>query len=247
MKQRNPFPIISLVAAVCAAGPLLAQSSGSEPVPRPEASETRPARPDRAARRIEAGEARDPARARPESRVEGAWKIGLTTVPIDDLLRAHLDIPKPVGCLVKTVVEGSPADKAGIRTNDIILSADRAAVSDEISLRKAVQAAGNANKMVVLSVIHKGSVRDIEVKPAGPPPVRREAPERRDAPPQAGEPGVAQNRRFEEMSARLRRMQQQLENQEARIKRLEQQLAKPRPANRERPGIPQEARPMPGE
>src|SRR4051812_28528861 len=48
--------------------------------------------------------------------------IGVMGAPMDESLRKHFDLEDGQGILVGDVMQGSPADKAGIKKNDILLS-----------------------------------------------------------------------------------------------------------------------------
>jgi S1-C subfamily serine protease len=60
------------------------------------------------------------------------------------------------------VVPGSPADKAGIKENDIILSIDGQKLTEEISLGQIVQRK-NPGDVLRLQVSSAGRVRDVSV------------------------------------------------------------------------------------
>lgn len=79
-----------------------------------------------------------------------AW-IGLTVQDMDARLAQYLQLPGNNGVLVKRVVQKSPADKAGIRDGDIILSLDRDDVHSQdeyYALMKGVAAGETINMEV---------------------------------------------------------------------------------------------------
>jgi membrane-associated protease RseP (regulator of RpoE activity) len=53
----------------------------------------------------------------------GGW-LGVHSVPVSDALRAHIDIPEGQGIVLEFVADGGPAEAAGLRANDIVLSLD---------------------------------------------------------------------------------------------------------------------------
>ncbi|NTW55739.1 MAG: DegQ family serine endoprotease [Chlorobiaceae bacterium] len=72
--------------------------------------------------------------------------LGVTLQDIDDNLAKGLRLQKTEGVLVGTVVEGSPAQKGGIRTGDVLLEFNSNKITDSAELRNwiAAQAPGTA-------------------------------------------------------------------------------------------------------
>jgi membrane-associated protease RseP (regulator of RpoE activity) len=90
--------------------------------------------------------------------------IGVSNTTVEPALRAQLGLPKNQGLLVTEVGKGTPAERAGIEVNDILLAFDDMPISDETSLIEAVQA--NAEKTVKLSLVRKGQkLTGLEVTP----------------------------------------------------------------------------------
>jgi S1-C subfamily serine protease len=56
--------------------------------------------------------------------------LGLDTQPLDDKLREALNLPSQDGALVNSVVPNGPADRAGVKPGDVILSFDQQPVTD---------------------------------------------------------------------------------------------------------------------
>ncbi|WP_435019563.1 trypsin-like peptidase domain-containing protein [Tundrisphaera sp. TA3] len=65
--------------------------------------------------------------------VRGFLGVGSQEVSAEQAARAHLEEPR--GALVSLVLPGSPAEKAGLRVDDIIVGIDGKAVDDPIALR----------------------------------------------------------------------------------------------------------------
>ncbi|HEU4887794.1 MAG TPA: PDZ domain-containing protein [Thermoanaerobaculia bacterium] len=65
--------------------------------------------------------------------------LGVSLVDLSDELRDHFGAPKDAGLLVGSVEDGSPADKAGIKTGDIIVSLDGKEVESTSELRRALR------------------------------------------------------------------------------------------------------------
>jgi len=87
----------------------------------------------------------DPARAQDDdSGATGArppvW-LGVGVQPLDAALREAFDLDRP-GVLVNRVIEGSPADQAGLRTGDIITRVDGRSVESAADLRQLLQRHG---------------------------------------------------------------------------------------------------------
>ncbi|HET8775763.1 MAG TPA: PDZ domain-containing protein [Thermoanaerobaculia bacterium] len=71
--------------------------------------------------------------------VGGRTYIGVSLVNLSPELRDHFGAPKDAGVLVESVQDDSPADKAGIKVGDIVLSADGDDVKSSADLRTALR------------------------------------------------------------------------------------------------------------
>ena len=65
--------------------------------------------------------------------------IGVSLANLSPELREHFGAPKEAGVIVESVQDDSPADKAGIRVGDIVLSADGKDVKSSADLRMALR------------------------------------------------------------------------------------------------------------
>jgi S1-C subfamily serine protease len=65
--------------------------------------------------------------------------LGVSAIDLTPELREHYGADKDAGILVGAVEDGSPAEKAGLRVGDIILSVDGAEVGSAMGLRKALR------------------------------------------------------------------------------------------------------------
>jgi len=90
-----------------------------------------------------------------------AW-LGVTTQELSDELRDALDI-KNDGVLVNRVLTGSPAEKAGLRKGDVIISFNDRSVDSPPALADAVQTAG-VGASVNLRVVRRGSVQNMSAR-----------------------------------------------------------------------------------
>jgi membrane-associated protease RseP (regulator of RpoE activity) len=117
---------------------------GEEPAPKPKKVEPRKAEP----------KAETP-------RIPKPW-LGISPEDLPDELRAQLDLPEGEGLLVTEVVSGSPAEKAGLKKNDILTKIDGKAVKGEDSLAK-FMASARAGQEATLTVLRKSKEQTIKV------------------------------------------------------------------------------------
>lgn len=93
-----------------------------------------------------------------------AYWIGIQGGPIaDPILRTHLQLADDVGVVVMDVVPKSPADKAGLKKHDILLSVNGEPIENMLALQKAV--AEGKGKAIELKVIRVGQETTVTVTP----------------------------------------------------------------------------------
>ncbi len=162
----------------------------------------------------------------------GAWKLGIRCEPLDDLLHSHLSIPKDVGLVVREVMNDSPAAKAGLRTNDVLLAIGDKPLTQFPQLVEAVQRTARAGEPLVLKVLHEGKERTVTVKPEGSPPAANEGRGKPVTPDAAG-PLADPGRVVGELRGMIERQQRQLDElrkrlaiQQQEIRKLRQSLSK---------------------
>ncbi len=91
--------------------------------------------------------------------------IGVSVANVEPALRAQLQIPANKGLLINEVFKDSPAEKAGINVNDILLSIDGKPLVEQKKLVELVQASGD--KTITVELLHEGKPRgDVEITPA---------------------------------------------------------------------------------
>lgn len=95
--------------------------------------------------------------------------IGIFLAPLSDELRAQIDIPADQGVLVRQVVPGSPAEKAGIKPFDILLTANDEKLTDPGQLTDLVRAQGAQSKEIKLDVLRRGEHESIVLTPEARP------------------------------------------------------------------------------
>ena len=88
--------------------------------------------------------------------------LGLQPEELSDELRAQLDLEDGVGLLVTDVREDSPALKAGLKKNDILLKIDGKPVKGEESLAKFIQTA-KVGQEATLTILRKGKEQALKV------------------------------------------------------------------------------------
>lgn len=96
-----------------------------------------------------------------KGRVTRGW-LGVSIQPVTQELARSFNLPKAQGALVGDVIAASPADKAGIKRGDVIVSFNGKEIKESSSL-PALVASVPAGKTVPVEVIRKGNERTIEV------------------------------------------------------------------------------------
>ncbi|MCG3127042.1 MAG: hypothetical protein CHACPFDD_01899 [Phycisphaerae bacterium] len=91
--------------------------------------------------------------------------IGVRVAPVPGALAAHLG---DKGVMVANVVEGSPADEAGLERHDIIVSVDGEAINDGNDLISAIGEAG-VGATLKMGVIQHGKSNTLKLKTARRP------------------------------------------------------------------------------
>ena len=105
--------------------------------------------------------------APPGAAKAGEYWLGIMCISPDPALRAQLNLPDRQGLLVVRVLPDSPAAKAGIARNDILLRLGERKLGDPRDLVEAVAAAKTA--AVKIDLIRSGKRLTIEATPAKRP------------------------------------------------------------------------------
>jgi len=126
----------------------------------------------------------------PELETKGSvtrgW-LGVSIQKITPELAQSLDLDDRHGALVADVTSDGPADKAGIKRGDVIVSYDGKKVSESSAL-PALVAVSPVGKTVPVEIVHKGKTKTVEVEIAK---LQDQAAEADDATPQKGKWGLA--------------------------------------------------------
>jgi membrane-associated protease RseP (regulator of RpoE activity) len=118
-----------------------------EPAPKPAPRKAEP-------RKAEPKKAEAPKAPRP-------W-LGIQPEELPDELRAQLDLADGEGLLVTEVLSGSPAEKAGLKKNDILTKIDGKPVKGEEALAKFMSSA-KAGQEATLTVLRKSKEQTYKV------------------------------------------------------------------------------------
>ncbi|MBT3268258.1 Do family serine endopeptidase [Candidatus Poribacteria bacterium] len=94
-------------------------------------------------------------------KVVRAW-LGVMIGPVEDDVAQRLGLEKPQGALVSSVVDGSPASKAGLEPFDIILLADGRQMDNHNELRNYISSSP-VGKKVELTVLRDGQRKELTV------------------------------------------------------------------------------------
>ncbi|MDI7775118.1 Do family serine endopeptidase [Asticcacaulis sp. EMRT-3] len=98
--------------------------------------------------------------------------LGLKGNTITGDIASSLGMDRPEGVLVSDVYPGGPADKAGLKTGDVIISLDGQAVNDEASLKYRINLMSPGDTVEVKG-LRSGKPIDVHLKaevPSGNPP-----------------------------------------------------------------------------
>lgn len=121
-----------------------------------------------------------PEQPRAQPTASSYW-IGILGGEVSPALRTHLGL-EGAGVLVREVVPGSPAEKAGLKQHDVLLSANGKAVTDMSVLATIVrEVGGKPGAKIAIDLLRTGAHQQLTIVPA----VRPEAPAV-EAPPAAG-------------------------------------------------------------
>ena len=95
---------------------------------------------------------------------EPKFWVGIFCRPADEAMRAQLKIPADRGVVVDGVAPESPAEKAGLKNHDVLLSVGERALAEPAQLMEEVEAVGE--KELEFKVLRQGKELMVKVTPA---------------------------------------------------------------------------------
>ena len=98
-----------------------------------------------------------------ETMANGSYSKPYIGVSVSDLEESYLAYGVPAGVAVLEVVEGGPAEAAGVLANDIITSVDGKAITCTDELKQAIADAG-AGKTITLGIYRQGETLEVTLK-----------------------------------------------------------------------------------
>ena len=104
-----------------------------------------------------------------EGRIVRPW-FGATGQSLTPQLAEALSLERPAGVVIETVIEGSPAQAAGIRRGDVVKAIDGEAVEGVDALRFGI-ATIPLGERASLSILRDGEMLDIDFTASPPPEV----------------------------------------------------------------------------
>ncbi|HVY06829.1 MAG TPA: Do family serine endopeptidase [Burkholderiales bacterium] len=90
-------------------------------------------------------------------------RIGVQIQDVNQALANSFGLPKPQGALISGVEPGSPAEKAGLKSGDVVLAVNGKEINQLSELSGAIAATKPGNN-ARLQVWHEGKSRDVDVK-----------------------------------------------------------------------------------
>jgi len=87
--------------------------------------------------------------------------LGVQLVEPTPELREHLGGPPDAGVLISKVLEGMPAEEAGLRVGDLIVAVDRRDIEDTRDLIRALRE--HAGESVDIEIVRDGSTMRLSV------------------------------------------------------------------------------------
>ncbi len=99
---------------------------------------------------------------RAPARMEKVTYAGVNVGEVPEVVSKHLPIPRGMGLVVMEIVKGSPAEKAGIRKDDILLRFDDQLLASQDQLRKLTRSRKTGDK-VALTLMQEGKEKAVEL------------------------------------------------------------------------------------
>jgi serine protease Do len=97
-----------------------------------------------------------------KGKVVRGW-LGIEITPVNDVMVKNFNLPEKFGALVNGVIEGSAAEKGGIKRGDVIVEVDGIKIKDQLALQDIVSKT-EPGKVVKVAVIRNGRQTMLNVK-----------------------------------------------------------------------------------
>lgn len=94
--------------------------------------------------------------------------LGIATAEVPGMVADHLGLSDGTGVVIRTVYPGSPAEKAGLKVNDIITTLNDKPIADPEALTSAIRS-HKAGDRITVGLIQKGKAAKAEVTLTPPP------------------------------------------------------------------------------
>lgn len=104
--------------------------------------------------------------ARPAENLSEFW-IGVAGNSVDSVFRLHLDLPENQGMLITEVIADSPAARAGLKTNDVLVMAGEKPIKESADLAALI--GEKKESLLALRLIRAGKPIIVEITPARRP------------------------------------------------------------------------------
>lgn len=154
---------------------------------------------------------------------QSSWRIGLMAEPLPAALREHFAIPEKQGILVSRILPDSPAEKAGLKKNDIILKLSNEPVANIEKMRELVERHHRLQRPMNIEVIREGKTENVVIKPPVAAPIPKADPERqRTAEAMPQHPRMAQQQ--ERIAKDLARQAREIEELRKQLNQLRKEI-----------------------
>jgi serine protease Do len=97
-----------------------------------------------------------------KGKVEWGW-LGVSITEVSDDDAERLKLAEPKGVLVRGVIPGEPADRGGLKANDVLRTLDGAPLDGPRDLQRLVSSSP-VGKKVKLGLVREGATRELEVE-----------------------------------------------------------------------------------
>jgi hypothetical protein len=100
-----------------------------------------------------------------ESKAPKTWMIGVSCQPASPVLRSQLQLDDDIGLVVTRVLQGGAGEKAGLKSNDVLMFADQKPLGNRKQLSVVVNEAGAAGDDVTFTLLRAGEEISLAVAP----------------------------------------------------------------------------------